>query len=210
MAGPKGDLPLRGIGVLAVLPVPGQGHSPGGKLSADLVGAAGLQADLHQGEALAVVQQLIVEDGLLDALAGDLGHVGFAGLFVAAQKVYIRPLVVLGPPVDHRLVLLQKGVLPDLPGELRGRRPRQAVDHQAAHHLVQPVDRPDLGVGLAQGLPNQVGHAPGLVGRDHPKGLDADHDGLVLIDDVQHGSSYSGAAGAAGRWFFSWRRQSRL
>ena len=89
--------------------------------------------------------------------------------------------------MDHRLVFLGKAVLPDLPGQLRRGVGAEAVDHQPPHHLVQPVDRPDLGVGLAQGLSDQVGHPPGLIGGEHPKGFDAHHQSVILIQDVQHG-----------------------
>ena len=80
------------------------------------MGAPGLQADFDQREAVLVVQQLVVQDGLLDALAGVFGDVGLAGLFTAAQQVDERPLVILGPPVDDGLIFLQKRILPDLPG----------------------------------------------------------------------------------------------
>ena len=118
MAGPEGDLPLFGVGVLAVLPVARQGHVAGRELGADLMGAPGLQTNFDQREAVLVVQQLVVQDGLLDALAGVFGDVGLAGLFTAAQQVDERPLVILGPPVDDGLIFLQKRILPDLPGQL--------------------------------------------------------------------------------------------
>ena len=186
VAGPEGDLPLLGVGVLAVLPVARQGHVAGRELGADLVGAPGLQANFDQREAVLVVQQLVVQDGLLDALAGVFGDVGLAGLLTAAQQVDERPLVILGPPVDNGLIFLQERILPDLPGQLRGGGAGEAVDHQAAHHLVQPVDGADLGLRLADGLPDAVGHPARLVRGEDPEGLDADDDGLVLVNDVEH------------------------
>ena len=102
VVGPQGDLPLRGIGVLAVLPVPRQGEAPGRELGPDLMGPPGLQPDGHQGEPLAAVHHPVVEDGLLDAFAGEFGHVGLSGLGVAAQQVQEGALLLPGPPVDHR------------------------------------------------------------------------------------------------------------
>ena len=186
MAGPEGNLPRWGVGVFTVLPVPSQGHSPGGKLGSNLVGSPGLQADLHQGKSLPVVQQPVVKHRLLNPLAGDLGHIGFPGLFIPAQQINIGSRIVLGTPVDHRLVFFLELILPNLPGELRGRVACQSVDHQSPHHLIQAVDRPHLGLGLPDGLSDQVGHPSRLVGGEHPKGLDADHQGLVLIQDFKH------------------------
>ena len=50
------------------------------------------------------------------------------------------------------------------------------------------MDGADLGLGLADGLPDAVGHPARLVRGEDPEGLDADDDGLVLVNDVEHGA----------------------
>ena len=85
------------VGGLMVYALTPQAAS-GGELGPDLMGPPGLQPDGHQGEPLAAVHHPVVEDGLLDALAGEFGHVGLSGLGVAAQQVQEGALLLPGPP----------------------------------------------------------------------------------------------------------------
>ena len=177
--GPEGD----GTAVLneAVFPVPYQGQAPGGKLAADLVGAAGDEPDLYQAQALRPPQGLIAQYGLLHPLAGGVGHIGLALSLVPGQKVHhLAPLS--GLAVDHSQIVLVKAALPDLAGQRRGRSRVPGQHHQPADHPVQPVYRAD--VPGAQLRPQQLRQTAGLVGGEHPRGLDAYNHVFVRVKNV--------------------------
>ena len=69
-----------------------------------------------------------------------------------------------------------------------------------SHHLVQPVDGADLCLRPAQGLADAIGHPPGLVGGEDPERLFADHNGGVLVENLQHGATPFCWAGRVPGW----------
>ena len=85
-AGPEGDFAVVLVG--AVFPVAHQGEVPGGELAADLMGAAGDELDADLGKIVSFVENLIMEDGFLDILAGLRDHIGLSLGLITGQEVH--------------------------------------------------------------------------------------------------------------------------
>ncbi len=183
--GPEGDFAVVFVG--AVLSIPHQGQVSGGELAPDLMGAARDQADANLAQSIRFCQNLVVQDGLLDILAGFGDHIGLALKLVPQEQVCHTAGIILGDAVENGQVFLVEFVLPDLSGQLRGSFGGSGQDHQTRHHLVQPVDSADICVRVPQGSPAQLGHTTRLVGGANPGRLDADQNIPVTVENFKFG-----------------------
>ena len=144
-AGPEGDaLHIPGLG--AVFEIPRQRKLPGGKLTADLVGAAGQQLDAHQGEILPGRHQTVPQHRLPHAFARLGGHIGAPLGPVAGQQIPKFPFGGGRGALHHGQILLLEVTVGDLGGEQLSGHPGAGNYHHAADHLVQPMHRAQTGV----------------------------------------------------------------
>ena len=176
------------VSLRAVEKVPGEGVADVGHVHPDLVGAASVQLQLHQGPAPAGAEHPVAGDGRLSRRIHPTGDEG-AGR--PAQGGVDHPLRRLGHPVAHRQVH---------PAEVR--RVELALEpllgvgvlghhHQAGGAPIQPLHRVDVGgdAPLPVVVRDKIAQGVGVVAG---AGVDGDAGGLVehqqipvLIHDIQ-------------------------
>ena len=160
----------------------------------DLVGAAGLEAALDEGDVSEALDDLVVGDGsLARAAVGEDGH-DEAVLGIAADVALDGAFVVGEVAPDEGAVTAVDAVFEEVGGQFHLGDLRLGHNHDAGGVLVDAVDEQGLdglavGGGLSAEVPEQgvdegaVEVAEGGVD-DHAGGL-VDHDEVVvLIDDV--------------------------
>ena len=148
------------------------------------MGAPGDQLNPHLGEILPAGQNLIVQNGLLDALSRLLYDVGFPLLLVPQQQILKGSGLFLRAAVDDRQIFFLEKILPDLPGQLRGGLRGDGQHHKPGYHPVQPVDGAHLMGRQIQSLPHQLRHTSRLVGGKHPGRFDTNHNGIIVIQNI--------------------------
>ena len=62
-------------------------------------------------------------------------------------------------------------------------------NHQAGNDPIQTMYCPNAGGGISQRIAHQLRHTAGFVGRKHSRGLDADGNGIICVEnfDRVHG-----------------------
>lgn len=173
-----------GFDPAAIAAVPGKGHFPGGKLDADLVGAAGMQADPDQAQdtfrLLRGFQQGPFAGGFLNSFALFIHHKGFIGTGIMIQKIGEGTGRRFRYAGDHGEVFLEDKIL--LKELLQGGTGLRGAgeDAGAAGGLVQPVNR-QHGKALLRG--KHIRQA-GRFGQDANR-LFTDDQRLILIQNAQ-------------------------
>ena len=143
------------------------------------MGAAGLEADADEAEAVYTRQEFILEDSLLDPAAGAVHNKGFAPVFVPEEVIAVFAGIRVRAAVDDREVILLHLPVRDEGGEIGGGGGGFGVDHDPGGLFIQPVDGAD--VGGAGRFPDEGGDGDPLpVLRQSPGGLDDRPEGLVL------------------------------
>jgi hypothetical protein len=124
-----------------------------------------MKPDLHQRQILRPPQFPVVERSLPDALPHPLYHITLVMRRIPEQKVCQSILRFFGMAAENSQVFLQDLSVPDGSGQPAGDLPAAGEDHDAADHLVQPVDSGDV-IALPQrtvAFTEQFGH--GSAGR---------------------------------------------
>ena len=131
---PQGNVAAVGVG--AVLPVAHQGEISGGELAADLMGTAGEQLNAHLGKIGGAAQKLVIQNGLLNILAGLRDHIGLSLGLVPGQKIHQGAPVGIGSAMEDGGVFLMEQAVPDLLAQIRCGPPCPGQNHQPGYHPI--------------------------------------------------------------------------
>ena len=172
--GPEGDL----AGAAAVFGITEEREAAGGELDADLVGAARLEADEEEGEAVVGGEEAVGKGGLLRAAAHTADNEALVAGPVVEEEVAADGGFLQRVAADDAEVFLLEGPALNGGGEGRGCCCGAGEDDEAAYAPVQAVDWEDLAaaLGAEEGGESTVG----TILADEAGGLEADEKGFVL------------------------------
>ena len=149
------------------------------------MGAACVQSDAHQRQAVVMGQGGVVQPGFPDALSHTGDDIALVVGGIPEQQVGEGVRVLFRRAAQDSQILLGDAVLRHGGGELAGDIPAAGEQHDAAHRLIETVDGGDV-IILTQGavmLPQQGGHTGGGVAvlGQNTHGLDAEDEEFVLV-----------------------------
>jgi hypothetical protein len=175
-----------GLGI-AVIVIAGDRVAQRLPVHADLVGPAGTDVDLHQGEARKLLQRGKTADGAASDIVRGVRrpHLPPAGLVALKRDGQVATLRGTLPPAGHQgqVTLADRAAAQGL---VKGAQPAAALgQHQAAAGFaIQPVPQFQgrAGAQQAHGLDDPVGQAAATV-HGQPRGLVEHQVVVVLVDD---------------------------
>ena len=110
---PKGNFAI--VLQCAVLPLPYQGQTPGGKLHPDLVGTTGFQGDLDKAFIYVLFQYPVAQGRRLDTFSRLGGYHGHFPCLIPQEQVAESAGICFRCAMDYRLIFFLEGIFPDLP-----------------------------------------------------------------------------------------------
>mgnify|MGYP004569603461 CR=1 FL=1 len=167
----------------AIFSVAQQRMAAEGKLRADLMRAAGVQAHADKTHALPHAKHAVVEHRVFPCRIVRLRRIGHAPHAVIAEPHCQRPLGRIRLPADHGKIFLLKFSLPNLLRQDGAGHARAREYHHAARRRVQPVHRAHARVRIAKRLTQKRRHPARLVNRHHACGLETDQNPAVLTEN---------------------------